>query len=168
MLTIRKLVKLRTCRVSTANEMGLAFCHCKARFHCSDLPLWPLPKKQRLFVRPNAALSLVGCLKGAVWAELLFEMANWIKTIFLWNLLDIFHSLERLTRFLPLSTASLFFVFEKTGGCYAFFQLRTRLVGQEEIERPRGPSSIDCFVFFCFNGSTDDRIAFWGQFNRLF
>ena len=67
--------------------------------------------------------------------------------IFLGNLLDIFHSLERLTRFLPLSTASLF-SFLKKWGMLRPFQLRTLLVGQEEIERPRGPSSIVCLVFF--------------------
>ena len=41
MLTLRKHVKLRTCRVSRANEMGLTFCHCKASFHWPVQPLSP-------------------------------------------------------------------------------------------------------------------------------
>ena len=61
-------MKLRTCQVSTANEMGLAFCHCKVGFHWSVQPLTP-PKAGHFCQVKCEPLSLVGCLKGAVLGE---------------------------------------------------------------------------------------------------
>ena len=118
-------MKLRTWRVHTANETGLAFCNCKVWFHWSVQPL-SLPKAGHFGHAKCDPLSLVGCLKGAVLGEPASQNGQLNK-----NDLSL-KSFGHFSQPAAVDTVSadvnrLNFLFFQNGGCYAFLFLRSLL-----------------------------------------
>ena len=139
-------MKLRTCRVSTTNEMGLTFCHCKACFHWSVQPLSP-PKAGYFGHEESDPLSLVGCLKGAVFGEPASQNGQLNKNDLSLKSFGHFSQLAAIDTVSAVVNRIKIFVFFSNGAMLRFFSFEKAVVGQEESgEEP--PSVIDCCLLF--------------------